>query len=495
MDDILESKERIKYEEVFDTFGSGELVLIEGRPGGGKTTLVNKVARDWARGGDVLNNAKLVYLITLRYLDPKKDGNLSDVLELFYSNREKREKVLDGIEKTEGEGVCFIIDGLDEYQPQDESKSVIYRVLHKNCLHMAMVIVASRPVATATLRGLATRRIEVLGFTQEQIFEYIDKFPFSSDISDTFRDKLRQYLHSHLNILHICYLPVHTAMICFLYQEKEGDIPSTQTNIYEEFTKCIILRKQKRKNNKAKIDSLVVDLKEDEMYFKDLCHLAYDMTIKNKQTACGKEIYFLEHTDFNDLSSLGLVTFDCTAKLSGHYKTYSFLHLTFQEYLAAWYIAHLDDKKEQMEIIRLYTKKGYMLMVWKFYCGMVEFEGQISQIEQIMPVKSINNQFILHAVHCAFESQQTAVCNHLIKSTNLISTGLINDILTPADLTALGHVISIASHRVRNIQILNSSVTDDHLKALIMVISIDKLKNLETWNTVMVVLVQMESEF
>ena len=65
MDDILESKERIKYEEVFDTFGSGELVLIEGCPGGGKTTLVNKVARDWARGGDVLNNAKLVFLITL----------------------------------------------------------------------------------------------------------------------------------------------------------------------------------------------------------------------------------------------------------------------------------------------------------------------------------------------------------------------------------------------------------------------------------------------
>ena len=82
---------------------------------------------------------------------------MSDVLELFNLNRQKHEKVLDGIEKSEGEGVCFIMDGLDEYQPQDESKSVIYRVLHKNCLHMAMVIVASRPVATSTLRGLANR--------------------------------------------------------------------------------------------------------------------------------------------------------------------------------------------------------------------------------------------------------------------------------------------------------------------------------------------------
>ena len=245
MDDILESKEKIEYDEVFGVFGSGELVLVEGCPGGGKTTLVNKVVRDWARGGDVLNNARLVYLITLRDLVPEREGNLSDILDLFYLNRKKCEKVLDGIEKCEGEGVCFVIDGLDEYQPRNESKSVIYCLLRKQCLHMAMVIVASRPVATATLRGLATRRIEVLGFTQQQIFEYIDKFPFSSDISDTFRSQLRKYLHSHLNILHMCYLPVHSAMICFLYQEKEGDIPPTQTKIYEEFTKCIVLRQKK----------------------------------------------------------------------------------------------------------------------------------------------------------------------------------------------------------------------------------------------------------
>ena len=89
MDDILESKEKIEYDEVFGVFGSGELVLVEGCPGGGKTTLVNKVVRDWARGGDVLNNARLVYLITLRDLVPEREGNLSDILDLFYLNRKK----------------------------------------------------------------------------------------------------------------------------------------------------------------------------------------------------------------------------------------------------------------------------------------------------------------------------------------------------------------------------------------------------------------------
>ena len=97
---------------------------------------------------------------------------------------------------------------------------------------------------------------------------------------------------------------------------------------------------------------------------------------------------FFKHTDFNDISSLGLITNDRIARVSGHDKTYSFLHLIFQKYLAAWYIAHLNAE-QQMEIIRLYSQKGHMLMVWKFYCGIVEFGEQTAQIELIMPIESM----------------------------------------------------------------------------------------------------------
>ena len=81
-----------------------------------------------------------------------------------------------------------------------------------------------------------------------------------------------------------------------------------------------------------------------------------------------------------------------------------------------------------------------MRIVWKFYCGMVEFEGQTSQIKLIMPVESNYRKFIIHGVQCAFESQQAAVCDHLFKSKLFFSSGLANKILTPADLAALGYV-------------------------------------------------------
>ena len=45
VDDNLESKEVVKYEEVFREYREGALVLVEGRLGSGKTTLVHKVTR------------------------------------------------------------------------------------------------------------------------------------------------------------------------------------------------------------------------------------------------------------------------------------------------------------------------------------------------------------------------------------------------------------------------------------------------------------------
>ena len=46
MDDIVESKETVNYENVFSKYIEGGLILVEGRPGSGKTTLVLKIARD-----------------------------------------------------------------------------------------------------------------------------------------------------------------------------------------------------------------------------------------------------------------------------------------------------------------------------------------------------------------------------------------------------------------------------------------------------------------
>ena len=183
IDDILESKEVVEYEEVFREYREGALVLVEGHPGSGKTTLVHKVTRDWATGRKVLQGAKIVFLITLRLLSfSKKDQSLLEVLEVFYGSEVLRKSVEHDLQECGGKGACVIIDGLDEYQHKNKKESVIYQLIDKKCLPFSMVIVASRPVATNELRKSCSRRVEVIGFTTSQINEYVETYPINSVI-------------------------------------------------------------------------------------------------------------------------------------------------------------------------------------------------------------------------------------------------------------------------------------------------------------------------
>ena len=236
-DEVIAEKKKVKYKQVFYNYSSGGLILLEGRPGSGKTTLVHKIMKDWTKG-KVLVNARWVVLITLRDLNNREVETLYDVLTYFCQNDEGVSK---DVERDNGEGLCLVIDGLDEYQPQDKNSSPIYQVLYKTILPKAMVIVSSRPAATKDLKWeKLTIKIEVFGFTQEQIDEYIDYFPFGSissdsDVNKIYPAKLKKYLHSNPIIFNMCYLPVHAAMICFLFKSKSEHIPITRTKIYEVF--------------------------------------------------------------------------------------------------------------------------------------------------------------------------------------------------------------------------------------------------------------------
>ena len=95
------------------------------------------------------------------------------------------------------------------------------------------------------------------------------------------------------------------------------------------------------------------------------------MTLDKRQILYQHEISFpVFNPECNDDDvSLGLVTRDLVTELAGLEQTYSFVHLTFQEFLTVFHIVQLDVEK-QMDIISEYVKVGHMSNVWKFYFGM-----------------------------------------------------------------------------------------------------------------------------
>ena len=261
-------------------------------------------------------------------------------------------------------------------------------------------------------------------------------------------------------------------MICFLFKSKSKHIPITRTKIYEEFTCSTVLRHLTRYNREARLESLQDLTGDTKKHFDDLCRLAFRMTINSKQVVIPQEmgVQLSEGSLSEDMKYLGLVTISSTAKLSGFHSSYTFLHLTFQEFLAAVYISGLD-MAEQMRVIEEHSNSSAMSTVWTFYCGLVDFSNGLERLHKLLCAGSYDKEFM----HFAFESQQPAVCDEVVKYTH----GEFNiDMFskTLSDVSAFGYVISATSQPIYKLDLDKTFLNEEILDASLQLLQFHKEK-------------------
>ena len=473
MDDILEGKKKVEYEEVFGQYEGGSLLVVEGRPGSGKTTLMHKVSKDWALDKGILQGAEIVVLVPIRLLDQaNKRLGLADLFKIYIFNDKEIFELLDHYGKLGGEGVCFIIDGLDEYEHVKDPDTVIRRLITKKVWPLANIIVASRPIGTASLRNKGpekTKRIEVLGFKRDQISKYVFNYFKGNDEK---AGVMMSYLERHVNVYRMCYLPVHAAMICFLYDKLGERIPQTESKVYEAFTLFSVFRKSESGQHTKYLKVLTGS---DKKKFSNICKLAFDMIIQSKQIVLQSETNFPLTPSGSDKSSLGLVTIDSTAELFGMTDFYAFLHLTFQEYLAAFYLSQLDSESE---VIRKTKElKVNLRMVWKFYSGIVQFDKDSLILKSLM---SDSKTDMLYKVQCAFESQQQIACDMLLElSEEPNSLCFSKNNFIPTDFLAMSYVIETSHEQVTKISFQNCSLVSEGVDLFLGKLSTEKLDNIK----------------
>ena len=477
IDDIMKDKDDINYDEVFTELEKGTTLLFEGRPGCGKTTMMNKVSQDWAKWK--FFSSCLLFLVHLRRFGNRSDINLETVLRStpVDFSKEEFQQIQTRIEDNQGEGVVFALDGLDEYCPdkKDMKTTFVHKLIKGQILPRSIVIVASRPAASQKYRRSATKCIEVLGFLKEQIYEYINSYFDRNKKKDLLVVGLRTYLEHHPNVMHMCYLPLHMAMVTYLYEVEGASLPQTETEIYRHFTLSTLLRSIRRRNGtEMEIDDEVFclshfdDLKpEDRGIFDSILKFAYEATVVNPQQVFStEEVKKFTNRQFNNTgnneNSLGLVVVDKYFVRYGLKEIYTFLHLTFQEFLSACHIVQLDSQAQE-EIISKYSSDKSLEVVWKFYCGMTQFSGEkMHNFEQL--VEKTKSEVLLH-LRCAHESQQDILCTHIINS--YASKIVLNSSsLNPADFTALGYVLTHTDVPATELAITSRNIGPEGLSAL-----------------------------
>ena len=468
---------------------------MEGRPGCGKTTLMHKLSQDWEKKKILVSS--LFFLVHFRRFSNRSDVKLPDLLRaatLDFTDEEV-EEMCSYIEENSGRGVVFALDGLDEYCPASKD-NLFYNLINGNRLSNCIKIVASRPAASQKFRKHATKHVEVLGFLKPQIQEYIENY--FCEYPDKAQGLLR-YLEHHLNVMHMCYLPLHSAMVTYLYDMEGANLPQTETEIYRHFTLWTLIRSFKKRSADPDAPFIMNDfddlLPEDKRVFDLILKLAFNATVSSKQVFTLTEVkqqiseQLPSTNPGNDENSLGLIVIDRYFVKYGLDEIYTFLHLTFQEFLAACFVVNQSDL-DQTNLLKIHGSKENLAEVWKFYCGSGKCSSENfqllldktkhSKIDHGKKKKDTCISSLLLHLHCAYESQQEEKC-HQIMEIHDSSIVLDNRSLNPVDMTALGYVIVTSKASVKEVAITSCHLGPESLAAFAAVVgdqtlAIDNLK-------------------
>nr|XP_061796659.1 NACHT, LRR and PYD domains-containing protein 3-like [Nerophis lumbriciformis] len=343
-------------------------LLTIGFAGIGKTFLVQKFVCDWAsRNTD--QDVHFIFPFTFRELNTDKGKNftLAKLIRRYVcESRHMSEETLNNIfaelqmsgkqdYESSGIKILFVLDGLDECNFEMDLKNemkvdmnvteayplemLLAHLIKRNLLPCARVWITTRPATARDIPShLIDSIIEVRGFSDSRRLDYFrKKFPNE--------ERVIEHIRKTRTIFIMCCMPIFCWLTAKVLQDhldlkrKEEELPTTLTDMYSQY-----VFQQLKSSEERQMTDYIHDLKA-------LAKLAFHHTMNKSQI-------FYE----NDLTDSGF-DYSQAAKHCGIFtkvfkevrplkrnqqsKMFQFVHLTVQEYLAAFHVMiclFLDNK-------------------------------------------------------------------------------------------------------------------------------------------------------
>lgn len=379
-DKILKHKTEINLDQLFrhKYCAAGTVlqpkVLIDGAPGVGKTTLTRKVCKEWANN-NLLKDYRLVILLHLR----DREISIAKSIEALFDHDDEdlQKLVVKNIKQTEGEGIAIIFDGFDELTNEERaSDSLVLKIIKGKVLRKCSVFVTSRPYASGLLQQMSSinQHVEVLGFTDEQVHDCIMKSVGNQDKAL----ELCTQLSERLDIISLCHIPLNCRIVLFVYQQEDHQLPKTLTELYELFVVHTMKRHTKRLEGE-KASRRLHDLNHIPTVTKNklhsLCKMAFEGLMNDglifQEEELDEELGVSNDSDVEP-HLLDLMNAAKSFHKTGSKITYSFLHLTIQEFLAAkWVVEHISPG-EQLKFLEQNFANDRFRMMLLFMAGLLK---------------------------------------------------------------------------------------------------------------------------
>ncbi|XP_066518254.1 NLR family CARD domain-containing protein 3-like [Hoplias malabaricus] len=314
-------------------------VLTKGIAGIGKTVSVQKFILDWAEG-KANQDIEFMFVLPFRELNLIKDKQYSLHGLLCALHPELR-----GLDTKEYD-VCktvFIFDGLDENRiplkfsecgkVSDVTKVSSVDVLMTNLikgdlLPSAHIWITSRPAAANQIPSQYISRVtEIQGFNDPQKEEY-----FRKKISDQHQaDSVITHIKTTRSLHIMCHIPVFCWISATTIMRKEKYGEEDERGTLQELLRS-------NRNMFLKLSELAFKqlMKGNVMFYEDdLRECGIDVTEASVYSGICTEIFREESVLYQR-------------------KVYCFVHLSFQEFLAAFYVFHcyVNNNMEELQLLK-----------------------------------------------------------------------------------------------------------------------------------------------
>ena len=414
-------------------------ILIVGRPGIGKTLCCTKILRDWAsnkvfhKTPDDKIHFDAAFFVKFRLFNAATDLSLRELLtRSTYSPRKELDEEVWNYILENPQKVLLIFDGIDEFKdnskigtenkkPQfknsvDEKMplSALYAKLTTGkLLKGAAVLTTTRPTALSCTESIRFDKIlEILGFSSEQVEEYVTKF---AEEDKEAGDTVKRHITSNINILSLCYIPASCFIICSslfkmvkFYTPRGLNLPTSLTGIYKRAVKIFYLRHNEEFRDKhfSRKDFESDELPpEEEKKLEKLQKLAFEGIKEGRLIFGANEVRGMENSAlFHRLPDRELDWLKSEEQ-------FCFIHLTMQEFFAAKHLTNMSET-ELKTFVQMHIKEGKWQLVFQFVAGLMENKNNLRSeiITDLLPMKTVKERDELYNVQWPENKKTKVTC-------------------------------------------------------------------------------------
>ncbi|XP_073524254.1 NACHT, LRR and PYD domains-containing protein 12-like isoform X1 [Phyllobates terribilis] len=464
---------------------SPQIVMVSGVPGVGKTTLMQKFVYDWVTR-KLYQRFSFVFFFKFRELNRLED---KVTLETMILNQYPYLQGQLGTILQDPEKLLFIFDGLDEschdmdfksspfcsdYKQSELCGQIVVSLVKKSLLNGCSVLMTSRPTRLALIDcNIFQRMVEIIGFFPEERQMYFENFFHNKELAE----KAFTYVKQNDTLYTFCYLPSYCWIICTVlsksFQPTSSDqrvslLPKTVTQLFAIFVANILSNHSLHQSDAQNV-------------LQSIGWMAENGVMNHRVIFDERDLRSFQVNNKSKFLSSFLVE-------SEEPVCYSFLHLTVQEFLAAF--VHYADYtpvrlQESLKKAKSYSDgRGEIFL--RFLCGLSDsstrsiLSGYLAQkattscrdvitwvkdylLEEKNLVGSVDKRRLLTTFFYLFETRNKALVLVLLKSHHSIDLSEVH--LSTLDCTVLAFILQTCTS-VENLNLSKCSINTEGLKRL-----------------------------